>query len=492
MRGALNQPRAFCGAMRAAAMTTLTLLASGCTVGPNFKPVPSETGDAFKSAGPQDSAPSQLGADWWLLFKDPALERLETEATRSSFDLRAAMARVVEARAAAKSVRSQYYPVISFDPSAVRARTPGGGGSVDRGAVTGTVVRVPFDLSYEIDVWGRVRRAVEASDAQARATAADFGVVLQTLTADVAQNYFTLRSLDAQEKILIDTLELLRREVSLTRTRQGAGIVAPTDALQAQILVDTTETQVIEVRRQRADVEHALAILTGHPPSSLTIPPLPLEGTPVLVPAGLPTDLLGRRPDVAEAEANLAAACAAVGVADANFYPAFQLTGAAGFESIDIGHAIDWANRFWSIGASASMPLFEGGKLRADLEQAKARYDELEAAYHGTLLGAVRDVEDALTDLHLRADAADARDRAVRDSREYARLTQLQYRQGIVSYLQVTDAERSLLANELAAVQTQELRFTSTVLLIKALGGGWTPDALNRDPASQRATGPRS
>lgn len=462
----------------------------GCAVGPDYKPVKVEMPVSFKSAGPQDSAPSNLESGWWTLFGDPALTELEAEATHTNYDLRAAMARVVEARAASRSVRSQYYPVITLDPSVIRSRTPAGRPGNNSGASVVTTTQVPFDLSYEIDVWGRVRRSVEASDAQARATAADFGVVLQTLTADVAQNYFTIRSLDAQEKILSHTIDLFRQEVTLTRTRQGVGIAAPTDVLQAQLQVDTAEAQIIEVRRQRADAEHALAILTGRPPSSLSIPSRPLDGDPLIVPAGLPADLLKRRADVAEAEENLVATCAAIGVAQANFYPTFRLTGAAGFESIDFAHTFDWQNRIWSIGPSVSIPLFEGGKLRADLEQAKARYDEMEATYRSTVLGAIRDVEDSLTDLHMRADAAGALDHAVKDSREYLRLTQLQYRQGIVSYLQVIDAERSLLTSELAAAQTLNLRFTSTVLLIKALGGGWTPEAIAQDPAAERATGP--
>jgi multidrug efflux system outer membrane protein len=440
----------------------------------------------FKSAPDNAAASAPIVPDWWTLFNDPALSDLEVAALNANCDLKAAVSRVVQARAAAQSVRSQFYPVITLDPSVARARAP-----VRGNPSTLTTTTIPFDLSYEIDVWGRVRRAVEAADAQARATAADFGVVLQTLTADVAQNYFTLRSLDAQDRILTETIVLFQREVELTTRRQNVGIAAETDLAQARVQLETAQAQMFDVRRQRADTEHALAILTGRPPSDFDIPPDPLSGAPLSVPPGLPGELLRRRADVAEAEENLRAASASIGVAEASFYPTFTLTGAAGVASIGSTNLFDWAARFWSIGASASMPIFEGGKLRADLEQAKAKYDELESTYRSTVLGAIRDVEDSLNDLQSRAEAGAALDQAVTDSREYRRLTDLQFQQGLVSYLQVIDAERTLLTNSLAAAQTLNLRYTSTVLLIKALGGGWSPDQIAEALDAQKARGPQ-
>jgi multidrug efflux system outer membrane protein len=254
------------------------------------------------------------------------LDDLEAAAITANFDLKAAVSRVIEARAAARSVRSGFYPSISFDPLVTRAQAPVRNGNT--GVLTTTTI--PFDLSYEIDVWGRVRRAVEASDAQARASAADFGVVRQTLTTDVAQNYFTLRSLDAQDQILTETIELFKPEVDLTKKRQSVGIAATTDTVQAQVQLETAQAQVSEVRRQRMDTEHALAILTGRAPSDFAMLVNPLDQEPVSVPGGLPADLLRQRADVAEAEENLRAACATIGVAEANFYPTFKLTGAAG------------------------------------------------------------------------------------------------------------------------------------------------------------------
>jgi multidrug efflux system outer membrane protein len=381
--------------------------------------------------------------------------------------------------------------VLSLDPSFTRSRTPsnnsgggnvsvvvpGGGGVTTTGQANGgrTInnIRIPFDLTYEIDVWGRVRREYQASSAQAMASEIDFEVVLQTLEADVAQNYFNLRFLDLEALIVGQTVESYRKQLDLTRKQFRAGLVGQTDMAQAESQLNSTLTQEIDIRRQRLDAEHALAVLLGRTPSEVDVAVMPLDLEPPVVPSGLPAELLRRRPDVAEAEQNLIAANAQVGVAVANFYPRINLNAAAGFQSFDLAHALDWEQRIWSLGPSISLPLFTGGQLQSSLDQARARYDELVANYRGIILGAVRDVEDGLTDLRLRADAAQAQEQAVRSSREYLRLAQLQYQQGLISYLTVIDAERTLLTNELSAAQILNQRLTSTVLLIKALGGGW-------------------
>jgi multidrug efflux pump len=474
------------------AVGIFVLTSASCTVGPNYKSPDVQAPATFKSAAEAESAESHLTADWWTLFDDSQLDALECKAVEHNTDVRAAAARVAQARAATRSVESQFYPVVTLDPSVQRQRTPNlrANGSSNSGASTYTSVTVPFDLSYEVDAWGRVRRSVEASSAQMRSSAADFGVVLQTLTADVAQDYFMLRSLDAQDAILTESVDLYRRQVSLLTTEKKAGIVGQSDVLQAQALYSSTEALAIDIRRQRRDVEHALAILLGQPPSEIAVDAQSLKGAPPQIPAGLPSDLLRRRPDIVEAEENLRSATALVGVATANFYPVIRLTGAAGFESLDLQHALDWENRFWSFGPSVSFPLFEGGKLRADLAQAKARYDELEATYRGVVLGAFRDVEDSLTDLHMRADAAVSLDSATTSAAEVRRLAELEYRQGLVGYLQVLDAERTLLTNQLAAEQVRGQRFISTVLLAKALGGGWSLEQGEEDPRTKQIQGP--
>lgn len=453
---------------------------TSCTVGPNYQRPGMRVPATFKSATTGESARPSLANNWWQLFGDPTLTQLEESAIAANTDLQAAMARVAQARAAARVTQSQFYPVVTLDPALNRSRTPAGrissngslGGS-SSGGRTSSSYRIPFDVSYEVDIWGRVRRLSEAAIAQVRATEDDYEVVLQTLEADVAQDYFSIRSLDAQAAILAKNVESFRQQVSLTQTQQKAGLVGPIDVLQAQTQLNSTIAQEVETRRQRTDLEHALAVLLGRSPSELAIADRPLDMTPPTIPAGLPSDLLRRRPDVAQAEENLVAANAQVGVATALFYPTVRLTGSAGFESIDLAHSLDWENRVWSIGPSISFPLFNGGQLDANLEQTRQRYQELSATYRGVVLAAYRDVEDSLTDLHLRADAARAQNDAVTEAREYLRLAQVQYKGGLMPYLQVIDAERTLLTAELSAAQILNQRLISSVLLIKSLGGGW-------------------
>jgi multidrug efflux system outer membrane protein len=451
-----------------------------CTVGPNYHRPEQNMPLAFKSATRPSAPEPSLRPDWWRLLGDAKLAELEDAALVANTDVQAAMARVMEARAAARVVQSQFFPTITLDPSVARSRGPANvssGGSSSKRYTTQTDVLVPVDLGYEIDVWGRVRRSYQASAAQARASENDYYAVRLTLAADVAQTYFNLRSLDAQRQILVKTVEAYRRQVALTQTQFDAGLATQSDLLQAQTLFESTTTQEIEIRRQRTALEHALAILLGRTPSELSLAENPLDLSPPTIPVGLPADLLRRRPDVAVAEQNLIAANEQIGVATAEFYPTFRLTGAAGFGSVGTGDALNWASRIWSIAPSASFPIFEGGKLNANLAQARARYDELVANYRGTVLGAVRDVDDSLNDIHLRADEATAQTRAVESSREYVRLSQMQYERGLTNYLQVIDAERTLLGNELASAQILNQRFVSTVLLIKALGGGWDAEA---------------
>lgn len=478
------------GRLRAKApllLGALLMALVSCKVGPDYQRPEVPTSPGFKSAAASATQPgtqpaARLGRDWWRLFNDPELEKLEAAAGEFNQDLRAAVARVDQSRAVVRSTRSELFPTIIFDPSVTRSRSTGAGNRVSG---TRTLVQVPIDMSYEVDVWGRVRRAVESSRSQLAATIFDAEVVRQTLQADVAINYFAIRSLDAQVQIVDRNIALYRRQVELAQKQFKVGLVSKTDSLQAQALLEGTLSQAVELRRQRADVEHALAILLGRPPAELSVEIRPLDLTPPTIPPGLPSELLRRRPDVAEAEANLVAANAQVGVAKANFYPTFRLTGAAGFESLDLQHALDWESRVWSIGPSVSIPIFEGGRLTAALEQAKARYEEVLANYRGAILNAYRDVEDALTDIHHRADAIEAQSHAVASSRELVALVESQYQKGLTNYLQVIDADRTLLGNELTLAQLVNQRLAATVLLIKALGGGWEAPSPTTAPAAE-------
>ncbi len=443
-----------------------------CKISPDYKRPPMPEAATFKSATTRNTGAAAISPDWWTLFNDPDLTSLEQQAIYANQDLKAAMARVAQARASLSVARAQFYPVITADPSVTRSRAAAGRSGF---SATTTDIRIPFDLSYEVDIWGRVSRNVEAARAQVNQFAADFAVVLQTLQADIAQDYFNLRSLDTQSQILLRQIDEYRRQESLVQTRLNAGVDNPLALVQVQTQLQSTIAQEADLRRQRALFEHALATLLGQPPAAFNLPPKSLNLAPPLVPPGLPSDLLSRRPDVFEAEQSLIAANANVGVALANFYPTLTLTGAAGIQSFNLQSLTDWQSRFFSLGPNLSIPLFEGGRLKGSLQQARARYDELLANYRQALLTAYRDVEDNLSDLHLRAQAADAQDQAVAAAREYLRLSNIQYRQGIINSLQLIDADRTLQTTELTAIQIHTARLTATVLLIKSLGGAWDP-----------------
>ena len=463
------------GAAGCAAGVLIAVLPS-CKVGPNYERPSLEVPATYKSAAtePATQAAARLAPDWWRLFGDPTLNELESAALVGNQDVRAAIARVLAARATAQITRSEFYPTVTADPSFTRARTSANLSKSGVGSdLAGNVIRAPIDLPYEIDVWGRVRRAYESSHAQLRASADDLQVVFQTMEGDIAQDYFNLRSFDAQYDIVSRSVADYDRQVKLLKTQQQAGVVGNLDVLQAEALRDTAKSTQEDLKRQRDRMEHALAILAGKPPSTLTVAGADFSLVPPVVPAGLPADLLRRRPDVAEAEQNLIAANANVGVATANFYPVFTLTGAAGFESVDFQHLFDWQSHIWQIGPNITVPLFEGGRLRGELEQTKQLFNQSLAAYRQQVLVAFQDVEDALSDLHHYADEADAVDVAVNSSSEYLRLSQIQYNNGIINYLTVIDAERTLLNNEITAAEIRNNRLVSTVLLIKAMGGGW-------------------
>lgn len=464
--------------IRAMAFAVLTGTLVSCTVGPDYERPPVDVPGAYKSATSDEAKPPGLEPAWWKLFGDPQLTELEEAAIQANQDLKAAVARVDQARAATRLVRSQLFPTILLDPSIDHVKTSPNAARANGRAIAATDIRVALDLSYEVDLWGRIRRSIEASEAQARASASNLVVVLHTLQADVAQTYFTMRLLDSEIEIVGRNLTSYRRQLTLLEAQLKAGLVGRITVVQAETQLNSVVAQEADLRRQRANLEHALATLLGRSPSGLTVPAKPLDLTPPVVPAGLPADLLRRRPDVSEAEQNLAAASAQIGVATAQFYPALRLNAAAGFESLDLRHLPDWQSRIWSIGAGLVAPLFQGGQLDANLRQSRARYEELLAVYRGRVLTAFRDVEDALTDLHLQSEASQAQTRAVDAAREYLRLAETQYQQGLLNYFQVIDAQRTLLSNELSAAQILNQRLVATLMLIKAIGAGWDMESL--------------
>jgi len=333
---------------------------------------------------------------------------------------------------------------------------------------------VPVDLAYEVDFWGRIRRSVESAAAQAAASADDLAMVRLTIETDVGLAYFTLRALDVQTQILTQTVEAYREQVRLLSAQLRSGLVSPIVVYQAQAQLEATLAQLDDTQRARADQEHALAILCGSPASSFAIAPDPMyEASPPVVPPGLPAQLLVRRPDVVAAEHNVVATNAQIGVAIASLYPAFSLTSFAGFESADPSTLFNWQSRIAAIAPGFLAPIFEGGRLKANVEASRALYRESVAAYVNQVLIAYADVENALTDLHALSDEVVSLRAAVSASQNYLKLAQVQYRNGLVDYLIVIDAERTLLANQLLLSQTMNLQIGAGIRLIKALGGGW-------------------
>jgi multidrug efflux system outer membrane protein len=389
------------------------------------------------------------------------------------------VARVDEARALARVAASYRFPTISLDPMVSRERLSANrastltGAPVQRAATVSDWL-VPLDLSYEVDVWGRVRRSLQAANAQTAASVDDEAVIRLAVQTDVAQDYYTLRLLDAQLEILTRTIVSYQEQVRLLSVQVRTGLASSIGLDQAEAQLQSTLAQQQDVARARADEEHALAILCGRPAPSFTVPPNPLRGSsPPAVPPGLPADVLARRPDVAEAEQSVVAANALVGVATADLRPRFTLTSSVGFESSAIQSLFDWQSGLASIAQGITAPIFDAGRLKANLHAVRAQYDQAVAVYVNQVLIAYGDVEDALTDLHALTTQVGSLEEAVKASENYRRLAEVQYTNGLVDYLTVIDAERTLLANQLALAQATDFQMSASIHLIKALGGGW-------------------
>ena len=462
------------------ALTVTVTAMAGCAVGPKYSPPVVEQPAAFKSSAPGGDQ-AAIPEEWWRLYRDPQLEDLIAAANASNQTLRQAVARVDQARALARVAASFRYPTISVDPVISRQRLSGTRASALTGApVSGAATisdwLVPVDLTYEIDVWGRVRRSLQAARAQVYASADDEAVIRLGVQTDVAQLYYTLRLLDAQLEILGRTILSYREQVRLLGVQVRTGLASAIVLNQAEAQLQSTLAQREDVARARADEEHALAILCGRAAPAFDLPPNPIQKTsPPTVPPGLPASLLSRRPDVAEAEQQVIAANALVGVATADLRPQFTLTGAAGFESSTIQSLFNWQSGLASIAQGLTAPIFNAGRLKANLHAVRAQYEQTVAAYTNQVLIAYGDVEDALTDLHALTAEVGNLEEAVRASENYRRLAQVQYANGLIDYLIVIDAERTLLANQLALAQASSFQMSASIHLVKALGGGWRP-----------------
>jgi outer membrane protein, multidrug efflux system len=455
------------------------LLMAGCAVGPEYHKPPAALPANWKAQPPWvEGHPrdAEIKQNFWEVFNDPVLTALELEATTNSPDLQAAFERVEEARATARITRADLYPTVTFDPNANRThysanRTVQPGSSVI--GYTGNDYLVPLDLSYEIDLWGRVRRSFRAAREQAQASAADYQNAMLSVQADVAETYFLIRSTDLDRSVVSQTIDLRKKNLDLVESLHRGGADSAVDLAEAQTELSSAQADLFGLELQRAQLENSLAALCGQTASTFSLPENSRIYEPPAIPIGLPGDLLERRPDVAEAERNMATASEGIGIAKAAFFPSITLTGSAGVESVDLKGIFNWENRAWSIGPNVSLPIFEGGRNRAGLQRARASYEEAVAQYRSQILVAFHEVEDGLVGLRLLSEQFNAQMRAVNGAKQVAELSRLRYKEGLASYFEVVIADRTMLENEIAAYALNGQRVVTTVMLIKALGGGW-------------------
>jgi NodT family efflux transporter outer membrane factor (OMF) lipoprotein len=468
------------------ALPAALLLLAGCTVGPNYHrptaptapafkesavPPPNPQGGGWKQATPNDSA---LRANWWEIYQDPQLDKLEHQVAVSNQTLKAAYEQYMQARAAIQYYRSQYFPTVTVAPSGTRERqssnrplyVPGTKNTYNDFLLQGQV-------AWEPDLWGSIRRAVESQRATAQATAADLANADLSLRSELATDYFELRGLDTQQRLLDTTVQQYQEFLSLTQARFKGGVATDSDVALAQTQLDQTRAQAIDIGVARAQYEHAIATLTGVPASSFALAAAPLDLQLPQVPVGVPSQLLERRPDVAAAERRADAANAQIGIAIAAYYPTVSLTGTGGFESKNPGTLIQGPSSLWSLGGSAVELLFDAGRRHALTEEARHGYEANVANYRQTVLQAFQEVEDNLSGLSILDSESVAQQRAVESARRSLSISTDRYKGGVTTYLEVITAQTTQLSNERTAADITTREFAASVQLIKALGGGW-------------------
>lgn len=466
-------------------LVALLLMLAGCSLTPPYQAPRVDTPAAFKEAppaGPWKSAEPAENiprGEWWKAFGEPLLDRLEAQASVANQDLRAAAARLAQARALQQNARAALFPQLGLGAGPTRQRpSPASQGlAADAATHAMTLWRAQGSVAYEADLFGRIGSEVEAAAATTEQREALFHSLQLALQADVAQAYFALRELDALAALYADTVALREQSTRFFQRRFEAGDIGELEFARERTELAAARSEALGIARQRAVAEHGLAILLGLAPAAFAQPPQPLARVDLQVPAGLPSALLERRPDIAAAERAMAAANARIGAARAAFFPRLSLTGALGYESAELGDLFKWSSRAFVlgplVGTMLSLPLFDGGARQAGVDQARAAYAEEAANYRQTVLRAFKEVEDNLAHLRLLGEQTGAQDEAVASARRAARLAQIQYREGSVSHLNVIDAERSVLQQQRVAVQLDAERARATVSLIRAIGGGW-------------------
>jgi multidrug efflux system outer membrane protein len=484
MTGRAPRGRRTASAWCMAAVTLALSATGGCTVGPDYRrpeavaAMPAafaESTGEWKVAEPKADLSK---GPWWEIFGDEELNRLEAEAATSNQDLAAAAARFEQARASADVARSGLFPRIGVGAAATRQQDSANrplnstGEAAGKGYIYDNFT-IPFDFSYELDLWGRVRRQREAAGAGQEAAVADVESVKLAIAAEVAADYFTLRSLDVEAVALVASIEAYEKSLELTRRRRAGGLSSDLDVAQAETVLNAAAAQLPGITRSRQHFEHALAVLTGQAAPLFHVAERPFDLEPPVVEPDLPSALLERRPDVASAERRMAAANANIGVATAAFFPTVKLNGLAGLQSTSSGSLFDWASRFWAVGPSLSLPLFDGGRISAGVRASRGAYEETVARYRATVLAAFSEVEDNLAAQRLLAEAWELEARAWVSAHRQLEIAQNRYRAGLVGYLQVTAAQSAALERDRSRARLRGQQFAACAALVKSLGGGW-------------------
>ncbi|MCY1348665.1 Outer membrane protein OprM [compost metagenome] len=477
----------------------MALSLSACAIGPDYQRPDVANPAAFRQAAgwkPAVPADALQHGDWWRLYGDAQLDALVERLNANNQSLASAEAQYRQARALVRGARASFFPTIGADVGVSRAGQGGGDSTISTGdgiAVSGSNasrVSKSYDaslgVSWELDLWGKLRRQLESESANRDASAADLAGVRLSLQSELVQSYLQLRVLDEQKRLLDASVVAYQRSLRLTENQYNAGIVPKSDVTQARTQLKSTQAQSIDLEYQRAQLEHAIAVLVGVPPADFAL--AAEERVPALpkVPVGVPSALLERRPDIAAAERRVMSANAGIGVEKAAYYPDLVLSASGGYRSGSLNDWISAPNRFWSIGPSFAMTLFDGGLIRSRVEQAEASYDQTVADYRQTVLDGFREVEDYLVQLEVFEREAVVQQEALDAARESLRLIENQYKAGTIDYNSVVNVQTSALSNERTLLSLRGSRLTASVQLIAALGGGWEARQLEEEPAMQQ------
>ena len=471
--------------LAASAALSCAVILGGCTVGPNYKkpdataPAKWDVEQPWRESAPKDAFDK---GEWWKVFNDNDLNTFEAQAIAENQTIKISIAHLEQARATAAIQVATLFPTLSGGAGVERQRLAGNrptnGSTIPLTPFQQNTFQIPFTVSYEVDIFGRRRRSIEAAEAAYQANAADLQNIRLLITSQLAGDYFNLRQLDSEIGILRRTVDALQKGLDLVNSRHTGGVASGLDVAQEETLLNSTRTQATLILQQRKQFEDAIAVLVNRAAPDFHIAPRELEGEPPSLNAGLPSDLLERRPDIAEAERLMASANAQVGVAQAAYYPSFNLFGQAGWQSADIAKLASVQSIFWAVGANVAEDIFTGGARRAQVQFARAGWDASVASYRQTVLSSFQEVQDELTALNVLSQAQQEQQQTVDAARRTLDISTDRYSGGLVSYLDVVTAQQNLLQNEQQLAVIHGQRLVASVLLVKALGGGWDSSSL--------------